>query len=48
MPDAYACRLTMEVFREPMITPAGLSYERSALQEHLAKVRAYLLNPSQP
>ncbi|KAK9908088.1 hypothetical protein WJX75_002611 [Coccomyxa subellipsoidea] len=26
-----------EVFREPVITPSGLSYEQSALQEHLNK-----------
>lgn len=28
----------VQVFREPMITTAGLSYEQSALQEHFAKV----------
>ena len=28
----------MQVFREPDITPSGLSYEQSALQEHLSKV----------
>ena len=38
VPSAYSCPLTMEVFREPVITPAGFSYERSALMEHLAKV----------
>lgn len=36
--NAYTCRLTMEVFREPVITPSGLSYEQGALQEHLNKV----------
>ena len=29
----------VQVFREPVITPSGLSYEHSALQEHLSKVR---------
>ena len=29
----------LQVFREPVITPSGLSYEQSALQEHLSKVR---------
>lgn len=38
VPSAYTCPLTMEVFREPVITPAGFSYERGALLEHLAKV----------
>lgn len=27
-----------QVFREPVVTPSGLSYEQSALQEHLSKV----------
>ncbi len=27
----------LQVFREPVITPSGLSYEGSALQEHLNK-----------
>lgn len=33
------CPLTMEVFRDPVITPAGHSYERKSLLEHLEKVR---------
>ena len=36
-------RKAMQVFREPVITPSGLSYEQSALQEHLSKVSAPLL-----
>ncbi len=35
---AFTCPLTMEVFRDPVMTPSGLSYERSALVEHLRKV----------
>lgn len=35
---AYTCRLTMEIFREPLISTSGLSYEATALQEHLNKV----------
>lgn len=35
---AFTCPLTMEVFRDPVMTPSGLSYERSALMEHLRKV----------
>eukprot|EP00879_Flechtneria_rotunda_P003088 GHRR01003309.1.p1 GENE.GHRR01003309.1~~GHRR01003309.1.p1 ORF type:complete len:326 (+),score=122.01 GHRR01003309.1:282-1259(+) len=38
VPSHLTCPLTMEVFREPVITPAGFSYERSALLEHLAKL----------
>lgn len=28
----------MEVFRDPVMTPSGLSYERTALIDHLKKV----------
>eukprot|EP00951_Prasinocladus_malaysianus_P015631 scaffold120209_cov26-Prasinocladus_malaysianus.AAC.1 len=28
----------MDIFRDPVMTPSGLSYERSALTEHLHKV----------
>lgn len=38
IPPAYVCQLTMDVFRDPVMTPSGLSYERSALMEHLSKV----------
>ena len=37
------CQEAVQVFREPVITPSGLSYEQSALQEHLSKVSAPLL-----
>ena len=30
----FTCQLTMEPFRKPVITPSGLSYERSALIDH--------------
>eukprot|EP01025_Chloroclados_australasicus_P054058 TRINITY_DN6404_c0_g1_i2.p1 TRINITY_DN6404_c0_g1~~TRINITY_DN6404_c0_g1_i2.p1 ORF type:complete len:292 (-),score=62.84 TRINITY_DN6404_c0_g1_i2:407-1282(-) len=36
--SAFTCQLTMEVFRDPVISPSGLSYEKSALLEHLNKV----------
>mmetsp|Transcript_32566 Transcript_32566/g.92349 ORF Transcript_32566/g.92349 Transcript_32566/m.92349 type:complete len:328 (-) Transcript_32566:313-1296(-) len=38
IPPAYVCQLTMDIFRDPVMTPSGLSYERSALMEHLQKV----------
>jgi hypothetical protein len=34
----FTCGLTMEPFRDPVITPDGNSYERGALIEHLNKV----------
>ncbi|KAL3160114.1 hypothetical protein ABBQ32_010891 [Trebouxia sp. C0010 RCD-2024] len=39
--SAFTCPLTMEVFRDPVMTPSGLSYERSALLEHIRKVGAF-------
>lgn len=36
----YTCSLTMEPFREPVITPAGLSYEGQSLMDHFEKVGA--------
>ena len=36
-----------QVFREPVITPSGLSYEQSALQEHLSKARFPSVNQVQ-
>lgn len=38
VPSLFTCPLTMEVYRDPTITPSGQSYERAALQEHLRKV----------
>lgn len=34
----FTCRITLEIFREPVICPSGLSYEKTALLEHLRKV----------
>mmetsp|Transcript_7511 Transcript_7511/g.19988 ORF Transcript_7511/g.19988 Transcript_7511/m.19988 type:complete len:278 (-) Transcript_7511:649-1482(-) len=37
VPGAFQCPLTMSIFREPVITPAGNSYERTAIESHLAR-----------
>lgn len=37
--SAFMCPITMEPLREPVMTAWGQSYEKSALQEHLASVR---------
>ncbi len=42
----FTCQLTMEPFREPVITPSGLSYERSALIDHLNKVSTQMSHAS--
>lgn len=40
VPSCLVCPLTMEVFRDPVVTRCGRTYERQALLEHLAKVGA--------
>ncbi|KAL5202013.1 hypothetical protein ABZP36_012965 [Zizania latifolia] len=38
VPDYLCCQITFEIFRDPVITPSGVTYERSILVEHLRKV----------
>ncbi|KAI4979438.1 hypothetical protein ZWY2020_016191 [Hordeum vulgare] len=38
VPDYLCCQITFEIFRDPVITPSGVTYERAILIEHLRKV----------
>lgn len=38
IPEHLCCKITMEIFRDPVITPSGVTYERAVLYEHLRKV----------
>lgn len=38
VPDFFCCKITMEVMLDPVVTPDGITYERSAITEHLNKV----------
>ncbi|XP_010547138.1 PREDICTED: E3 ubiquitin-protein ligase CHIP-like isoform X2 [Tarenaya hassleriana] len=38
VPDYLCCKITLEIFRDPVISPSGVTYERSAILEHLQKV----------
>jgi STIP1 family protein 1 len=38
VPDYLCCKITMEIMLDPVTTPNGITYERSALLEHLNKV----------
>uniref|UniRef100_A0A0E0KXH6 E3 ubiquitin-protein ligase CHIP n=1 Tax=Oryza punctata TaxID=4537 RepID=A0A0E0KXH6_ORYPU len=38
VPDYLCCQITFEIFRDPVITPSGITYERSIILEHLCKV----------
>eukprot|EP00386_Alphamonas_edax_P006485 GDKI01020973.1.p1 GENE.GDKI01020973.1~~GDKI01020973.1.p1 ORF type:complete len:291 (+),score=46.21 GDKI01020973.1:39-875(+) len=35
VPDYLCCKITMELMRDPVITPSGVTYERQAIVSHL-------------
>ena len=40
-PDPFCCKLTFEVFRDPVVSPSGHTYEKLAILEHLKKVGSF-------
>jgi len=34
-PDYFCCKITFDLMMDPVMTPSGVSYERSAIEEHL-------------
>lgn len=38
MPDYLCCKITLDIFRDPVITPSGVTYERAVILEHIEKV----------
>ncbi|XP_062192314.1 E3 ubiquitin-protein ligase CHIP-like [Phragmites australis] len=38
VPDHLCCKITLDIFRDPVITPSGITYERAALFGHLHMV----------
>ncbi|GAB2254321.1 hypothetical protein Droror1_Dr00022130 [Drosera rotundifolia] len=38
VPDYLCCKITLDIFRDPVITPSGVTYERAVILEHLLKV----------
>ncbi|KAI3829868.1 hypothetical protein L1987_03998 [Smallanthus sonchifolius] len=38
IPDYLCCKITLDIFRDPVITPSGLTYERAIILDHLEKV----------
>lgn len=42
VPDFLCCKITLDIFRDPVITPSGITYERAVLLDHLQKV-VYLI-----
>jgi len=41
VPDYLCCKISMELMLDPVVTPSGVSYERSYLVNHLQKVGAF-------
>ncbi|XP_008788308.2 E3 ubiquitin-protein ligase CHIP-like [Phoenix dactylifera] len=38
VPDHLCCKITLDIFRDPVITPSGITYERAVLLDHLQRV----------
>ncbi|XP_051143065.1 E3 ubiquitin-protein ligase CHIP-like isoform X2 [Andrographis paniculata] len=38
VPDYLCCRITLDIFRDPVVAPSGFTYERAVILEHLHKV----------
>ncbi|CAI9776592.1 unnamed protein product [Fraxinus pennsylvanica] len=38
VPDYLCCKITLDIFRDPVITPSGVTYERAVILDHLRKV----------
>ncbi|XP_047313316.1 E3 ubiquitin-protein ligase CHIP [Impatiens glandulifera] len=38
VPDYLCCKITLELFRDPVISPSGVTYERDIILDHLQKV----------
>ncbi|XP_043719942.1 E3 ubiquitin-protein ligase CHIP isoform X2 [Telopea speciosissima] len=39
VPDYLCCKITLDIFRDPVITPSGVTYERAVILDHLQKSR---------
>ncbi|XAR60912.1 Ubiquitin--protein ligase [Bertholletia excelsa] len=38
VPDYLCCKITLDIFRDPVITPSGITYERAVILDHIQKV----------
>ncbi|KAJ9565131.1 hypothetical protein OSB04_001097 [Centaurea solstitialis] len=53
IPDYLCCKITLDIFRDPVIAPSGFTYERAVILDHLQKVGKFdpitreTLQPSQ-
>lgn len=40
VPDYLCCRITLDILRDPIITPSGHTYERAVILQHLQKSKS--------
>ncbi|CAN0899144.1 E3 ubiquitin-protein ligase CHIP [Linum grandiflorum] len=38
IPDYLCCKISLDIFHDPVITPSGLTYEKAVILDHLQKV----------
>lgn len=38
VPEYLCCKITLDIFRDPVVTPSGVTYERAVILEHIRKV----------
>ncbi|KAF5741302.1 E3 ubiquitin-protein ligase CHIP [Tripterygium wilfordii] len=38
VPDYLCCKISLDIFRDPVIAPSGITYERAVIMDHLEKV----------
>ncbi|XP_059660057.1 E3 ubiquitin-protein ligase CHIP isoform X2 [Cornus florida] len=38
VPDYLCCKITLDIYRDPVITPSGVTYERAVILDHLHKL----------
>ncbi|KAA0068084.1 E3 ubiquitin-protein ligase CHIP [Cucumis melo var. makuwa] len=38
VPDYLCCKITLDILRDPVITPSGVTYERAVILDHFNKV----------
>lgn len=41
VPDYLCCKITLNIFQDPVIAPSGITYERAMIIKHLQKVWLY-------
>ncbi|CAK9188577.1 unnamed protein product [Ilex paraguariensis] len=38
VPDYLCCKIALDILRDPVITPSGITYERAVIIDHLEKI----------